>query len=854
MFLGEGDRLISNSNASSMRIPGSERIISIHKGIFIVTEFRLYKTFNDTLIVVPVPIRDRITAVLDEGEKLWVVQSRGVILLFNLVDLEYTFVKSFTLKESSSVFYSASIVRMNTGVLEIAFGTIFSGILITHLAGDEFKPVQSLEGHKGTIFDIKHHPCDLNILISCSDDRSVRVWKRAESIFESSAVLLGHEARVWSLDVQGESIASVSEDNTCRLWNLETPKLVKVFECDSYSKSIWSVSMNSTGNLLAFGSNDGSVILHDLSKCTKALLTDYSLPESFGNVKNLAACPDGTCFVATDKDFLVKITSNNVESIGQIEGINKFPSMIYSNGILYIADEFGSLYSYNGSDVSRITSISLNKKITRIFAQDDALLLESLNEIFLFLIEKSELCRIDLENGTKITSFLKFEQFLFIGTRQGTLLKYKNNVLADNAKISATESIKSIKRDIKSNCINLIDRSGVETILNINNHEIIEKNRLGKGTIESYFGSCSVASFHQHCFIISDSETGITDKIPCGGGHRLWDSSAMNNNYSFAYMSNGRLSVYSGQLDKVKLLSKRSHGKEIRCSHVINDEICLSGSEDGLLIAADKARNIETRLVNTSIKCITSISHNVHEHLVVVGGSNESIEVYKFNSSNFQLNHLASCPKQIDDIETRVLCLDVKTTFDDNILILAGYSDASIRIFEYDFVSFKLLRSLKNVHSKRCVQQIRFLCGTDKTIFISSGADGSIQAWDFEDYKELWNCKAHESGINAIDINGNRLLTGGEDGSIVHIELTKEMDKIENISTIKEAHNSTVTGVKFIGDSFVSASIDRFINIYDESCSLKQRKRTIVSDISSISLTNDHLIVYGAGIEAFKLQ
>ena len=45
--------------------------------------------------------------------------------------------------------------------------------------------------------------------------------------FRKFAVLLGHEARVWSLDVQGESIASVSEDNTCRLWNLETPKLVK---------------------------------------------------------------------------------------------------------------------------------------------------------------------------------------------------------------------------------------------------------------------------------------------------------------------------------------------------------------------------------------------------------------------------------------------------------------------------------------------------------------------------------------------------------------------------------------------------------------------------------------------------
>ena len=83
----------------------------------------------------------------------------------------------------------------------------------------------------------------------------------------------------------------------------------------------------------------------------------------------------------TDKDFLVKITSNNVESIGQIEGINKFPSMIFSNGILYIADEFGSLYSYNGSDVSRIILFHL-KENYKIFGMM-LCCLNHFNEIFI---------------------------------------------------------------------------------------------------------------------------------------------------------------------------------------------------------------------------------------------------------------------------------------------------------------------------------------------------------------------------------------------------------------------------------------------------------------------------------------
>ena len=229
-FLGEGDRLISDK--FDVKVSCSERIIGIETGLnanlFVRTEFKLYRLNGSNLKNIPVPIRDRVIAILDEGEKLWVVQSRGAVLLFHFTGLEYTFIKSFALNESSSVFYSASFIKKSLNVLEIAFGTIFSGILITSLSEDDFLVIQSLEGHKGTIFDIKHHPNDYNMLVSCSDDRSVRVWSRKESLFESNAVLIGHEARVWSFDVKGELIASVSEDNTCRVWCLKSSKLIQV--------------------------------------------------------------------------------------------------------------------------------------------------------------------------------------------------------------------------------------------------------------------------------------------------------------------------------------------------------------------------------------------------------------------------------------------------------------------------------------------------------------------------------------------------------------------------------------------------------------------------------------------------
>lgn len=813
---------------------------------------------------VHVPIRDRIIAILDEGEKLWVVQSRGVVLLFHFIDSKYSFIESFTLKESSAVFYSASIIRNSLNVLEIVFGTIFSGILVTRLSEVDFKVIQSLDGHKGSIFDIKHHPKYPEILISCSDDRSVRVWKRKALEYEIETVFLGHEARVWSLDVQGDIVASVSEDNSCRLWSLSFRKLIQVIEGDSFSKSIWTVSLNLTANAVAFGSNDGSVLFHDLDKQARVIHKDYCLsPEMFGNIKNMVTCPNGTCFVATDKDKLVKITSDSAVLIGDIKGISKLPAMSFCDGILYIADDFGCLHSFDGSNVSRISVIELSEKISRVFSHRDSLLLETIkNEIYFYNMKSFEHYKIELEKGLKVTSFFESDPFVYIGTRHGILLIFKDKSLVKSVKISEGESLKSIKASCKDRAgLSVLDRSGVETVLGGLDFQIIGRNRIGRGTIESYFGSSLVSSFHQHSFIVSDPEFGIIDKIYCGGGHRLWDSAFNEDSFSFAFMINGKLSVSSGRLDKVKSFSKRSHGKEIRCSHSIDGNIFVSGSEDGLLLISGKELSFkaETRLINTSIKCLTSAQISATDHFLFIGGSNESIEVYKLDSSgsDFKLIHFATCPKQIENIETRVLCLDVRKT-GNQFILLAGYSDASMRIFGFSAQTsiFTLLNSLTNAHSKRCVQQIRFITEISESSggfkFISAGADGLVQAWQ-QEFLELWNCKVHESGVNAVDTSNSEILTGGEDGSISLIKLTTIDNNIESMKIIEEAHNSAVTGVKFLGNSIVSASVDRFVNFYDEKMELKQRKRTVISDISSVSIADERLIVYGAGVESIRI-
>ena len=248
--------------------------------------------------------------------------------------------------------------------------------------------------------------------------------------------------------------------------------------------------------------------------------------------------------------------------------------------------------------------------------------------------------------------------------------------------------------------------------------------------------------------------------------------------------------------------------------------------------------------------------------MIFIGGSNETIEVFEIDKYS-RFIHKASCPKQIENIETRVLCMDTKLHSNGCIMLLVGYSDASIRIFSLNIIgtlcSFNLLHAIENVHYNRCVQQIKWI-GKDFK-FISTGPDGFIKGWEQKgnNYDCIWSIKVHESGINCLDIfefgdeEEIKVLTGGEDGNVV---LTKiKGQKLEKITT-KQSHNSTVTCVKFHANAnlLISTSIDRFIVISDASNEKEiEINRTTISDISAMTISSKHLKVFGSGIESFLI-
>ena len=127
---------------------------------------------------------------------------------------------------------------------------------------------QHLPGHKGVVHDVKFSDC-CTMLVSCSDDRSVRLWSRCPSPrydgkdWKQSWVGWGRTARIRSVSfVFGCEIAadkddpdsnnsspqsnftpswvvSVSEDGTARFWDIQNGAAVVCIPHTSASSGLW---------------------------------------------------------------------------------------------------------------------------------------------------------------------------------------------------------------------------------------------------------------------------------------------------------------------------------------------------------------------------------------------------------------------------------------------------------------------------------------------------------------------------------------------------------------------------------------------------------------------------------------
>ena len=116
----------------------------------------------------------------------------------------------------------------------------------------------TLEGSEAGVCCVSYLSNDTRpYLLSSGEDTKIRVWdyhsKACVSVFE------GHTDVVWGIKCNEEYplVASVSEDCTVRLWNIQTNKVERVLNYD-FERN-WTISFS--GNLMGIGADQGTLIV-----------------------------------------------------------------------------------------------------------------------------------------------------------------------------------------------------------------------------------------------------------------------------------------------------------------------------------------------------------------------------------------------------------------------------------------------------------------------------------------------------------------------------------------------------------------------------------------------------------------
>lgn len=161
----------------------------------------------------------------------------------------------------------------------------------------EGKIIKTLTGYTHAIANIAFDSVG-EMLASGSDDNTIKLWQLREC--REPATLVGHTNWVTCVAFQpkGNMLASASADNTIRLWSVAGRCQIHVF--NDHTAAVYSVVFDPSGEILASTGADGTIRLWSVKEHNKSIL--HVLPT--GHVPTLAFHPSG--------DILASGTLDNI--------------------------------------------------------------------------------------------------------------------------------------------------------------------------------------------------------------------------------------------------------------------------------------------------------------------------------------------------------------------------------------------------------------------------------------------------------------------------------------------------------------------------------------------------------------
>lgn len=571
----------------------------------------------------------------------FILNSRNEVLILNLTRNEVCFRLFGTEK---CILYCGKLLQVTPTEVVVASGTVFKKIL---LWGFEYTleessvakfNVQDLTGHDGVIFAIDYNR-DNNILISASDDRSVRLWKGSlenspksvglwkSNYFQLIHVYYGHTARIWKVLSTGYNhnpiVCSVGEDSNLILWSQVEPYREIQRICLGRNNRIWCLEI--FRSIIACGGSDGSLKFVNLDHL-----------ESQSRVCHRIQSPKALRFIKSNPFSLLSMATNSnfnlaTDSLDSLHFGSDFCHIFHdyiscdineNRDQVLLASKFGHVALIDFTKPENAHLVFMKKVLDSKILNINFLSPES----FITCLTDGSMRIFQLEGQSSIVSVgedyilpqsrhrwsscsLRIENLLIIGDYSGNVFGFlipepSPSICFRN--VHGSNCVTCVKRNPSTPFVYTSGRNGkiIEYLIKSVDLEITEFVKLRTYALFSdieWIGgfefNCTairyVYGFEARTFRVWDTEcNSVVFEEECGGGHRSWDVKLTYSQLRFAYSKQNNVIVLSRQLQSKPSLKSSfpSLSRKINCccSVVFNLQsmiyILISGEENTIQI------------------------------------------------------------------------------------------------------------------------------------------------------------------------------------------------------------------------------------------------------------------------------
>ncbi|XP_060064987.1 WD repeat-containing protein 6-like [Ylistrum balloti] len=426
-------------------------------------------------------------------------------------------------------------------------------------------------------------------------------------------VLYGHSARVWDVKILPSLIVSVGEDSTCCVWDNQG-KITQRFKGHK-GKSIWSLAVEDTGKFAVTGGGDSSIRVWqmDEAKMSEQLLSVVLVPPNQQDMDTdfprIVAMVSWDCVMTmTNQGRLLLHSRSDMTWVTLMSDVDFTSYTVlaqcpYHTHLIALGNITGTLRLFytNQSDTScnlvdlvwsqkdfdvhtgKIYSIHWISASSLLTSGPDG---EMIYWEFRIISNQASLQKIhSLELPPSkhrwVSAATTTSDLLVCGDRVGSVYVY---TLGTSLSPQSQSPVQTFYRIHGKTCVTHIcchnnyvytaGRDGTYNQYEINEEKLVllHTNRIHKGfdwldRLDFTYkdGDLLVYGFHSNNFVLwSSLNNQRLVQIPCGGGHRAWDSRIHGNTIRYVYIRTGEVVLCETELSTNQVLLKESlHGREI---------------------------------------------------------------------------------------------------------------------------------------------------------------------------------------------------------------------------------------------------------------------------------------------------